>query len=129
MSVECICLTIRSKREAQPTQQEVVDQFGKMRQEVNSIAQKINELQMEQNEHQYFTSNFIVSNRLRLVEATLKGVDPSRRCFRSVGGVLVERTVKEVLPAIAGNKEQVKLSHDLLIIKDNSADWSVRRTV
>jgi hypothetical protein len=44
---------------------------------------------------------------IRLVESTLKGVDPSRRCFRNVGGVLVERTVKEVLPAISSNKEQV----------------------
>ena len=43
-----------------------------------------------------------------LVIDTLKEVDPSRKCFRLVGGVLVERTVKEVLPALETNKEQVK---------------------
>ncbi|KAL0189716.1 hypothetical protein M9458_016815, partial [Cirrhinus mrigala] len=42
-----------------------------------------------------------------LVIDTLKEVDPSRKCFRLVGGVLVERTVKEVLPALENNKEQI----------------------
>lgn len=42
-----------------------------------------------------------------LVVDTLKEVDPSRKCFRLIGGVLVERTVKEVLPALENNKEQV----------------------
>lgn len=43
-----------------------------------------------------------------LVIDTLKEVDPSRKCYRLVGGVLVERTVKEVLPALENNKEQVQ---------------------
>lgn len=42
-----------------------------------------------------------------LVIDTLKGVDEARKCYRMVGGVLVERTVKEVLPALENNKEQV----------------------
>lgn len=42
-----------------------------------------------------------------LVIDTLKEVDETRKCFRMVGGVLVERTVKEVLPALENNKEQV----------------------
>ena len=46
-----------------------------------------------------------------LVIETLKDVDASRKCFRLVGGVLVERTVKEVLPALESNKEQVGLIH------------------
>lgn len=43
----------------------------------------------------------------RLVIETLKEVDENRRCFRLVGGVLVERTVKDVLPALVNNKDQV----------------------
>lgn len=39
---------------------------------------------------------------------TLKEVDETRRCYRMVGGVLVERTVKEVLPALESNKEQIQ---------------------
>ena len=38
---------------------------------------------------------------------TLKKYDLERRCFRSVGGVLVERKVKDVLPALQINTEQV----------------------
>ncbi|NWH78604.1 PFD2 protein, partial [Piaya cayana] len=33
--------------------------------------------------------------------------DPTRKCFRMVGGVLVEHTVKEVLPALESNREQI----------------------
>ena len=50
--------------------------------------------------------NLTVSS-CRLVIDVLKGVEGDRRCFRLVGGVLVERTVKEVLPALEYNNEQV----------------------
>lgn len=43
----------------------------------------------------------------RLVIETLKEVDGERKCCRLVGGILVERTVQEVLPALEHNKEQV----------------------
>lgn len=59
------------------------------------MASKAAEFEMEINEHS-------------LVIDTLKEVDPSRKCFRLMGGVLVERTVKEVLPALENNKEQVQ---------------------
>ena len=45
----------------------------------------------------------------RLVIETLRDVDDERRCFRLVGGVLVERTVKDVLPALVNNKDQVSV--------------------
>lgn len=47
---------------------------------------------------------------------TLKDVAPERKCFRMVGGVLVERTVKDVLPALVNNKEQVKMFFHLVLI-------------
>ena len=43
-----------------------------------------------------------------IVMDALKKVDPGRKCFRMIGGVLVERTVKEVLPALQFNSEQVQ---------------------
>ncbi|CAL1591332.1 unnamed protein product [Knipowitschia caucasica] len=76
------------------TAEQVVGTFQRMRQEQRSMASKAAELEMEINEH-------------TLVIDTLKDVDPSRKCFRLVGGVLVERTVKEVLPALESNKEQI----------------------
>ena len=49
-----------------------------------------------------YTNNFF-----RLVVEKLKEVDGERKCFRLVGGILVERTVSEVLPALVSNKEKV----------------------
>eukprot|EP01027_Heterolobosea_sp_BB2_P009155 GEZU01013538.1.p1 GENE.GEZU01013538.1~~GEZU01013538.1.p1 ORF type:complete len:118 (+),score=29.03 GEZU01013538.1:331-684(+) len=43
----------------------------------------------------------------RLVVGTLQKLEPERRCFRLVGGVLVERTVAEVLPAVQKNLEGI----------------------
>ena len=48
---------------------------------------------------------------LRLVLSTLDEAlakEPDRKCFRLVGGVLVERTVKDVVPALQTNKEGVR---------------------
>jgi len=45
---------------------------------------------------------------VRLVIEALKEVDGDRKCFRMVGGVLVERTVRDVLPAMLNNYEQVE---------------------
>ncbi|KAJ4949305.1 hypothetical protein JOQ06_020821 [Pogonophryne albipinna] len=77
-----------------PSAEQVVATFQKMRQEQRSMASKSADFEMDINEHS-------------LVIETLKEVDPSRKCFRLVGGVLVERTVKEVLPALESNKEQI----------------------
>jgi len=54
-------------------------------------------------------SNWNLYYENRLVIETLKEVEKERKCFRMIGGVLVERTVGEVLPALEANKEQVKL--------------------
>ncbi|KAM9114544.1 prefoldin subunit 2 isoform 2-T2 [Pangshura tecta] len=73
---------------------EVVAGFNRLRQEQRGLASKAAELELELNEHS-------------LVIDTLRDVDPTRKCYRMVGGVLVERTVKEVLPALESNKEQI----------------------
>jgi hypothetical protein len=50
---------------------------------------------MERNEH-------------TLVLNAIQPLDASRKCFRLIGGVLVERTVGEVLPAVTRNKEGIE---------------------
>lgn len=46
--------------------------------------------------------------RTRLVLDTLTPLDGERKCFRMINGVLVERTVKDVLPALQTNAEGLK---------------------
>lgn len=41
---------------------------------------------------------------------TLKTVDENRKCFRLIGDVLCERTVKEVLPQLIENKAYLEKS-------------------
>lgn len=43
----------------------------------------------------------------RVVLESLGEVSDDRRCFRMVGGVLVERTVAEVVPALSNNRDKV----------------------
>ncbi|XP_032116830.1 prefoldin subunit 2 isoform X1 [Sapajus apella] len=76
-------------------ERKVIAGFNRLRQEQRGLASKAAELEMELNEHS-------------LVIDTLKEVDETRKCYRMVGGVLVERTVKEVLPALENNKEQIQ---------------------
>merc|ERR1712226_1246630 len=81
-------------KNATPSNEEIVQGFQRLRAEQRQLANKLSELEMDLNEH-------------KLVIETLTGVDGDRRCFRMVGEVLVERTVKEVLPALQTNHEQL----------------------
>uniref|UniRef100_A0A131XF87 Putative molecular chaperone prefoldin subunit 2 n=1 Tax=Hyalomma excavatum TaxID=257692 RepID=A0A131XF87_9ACAR len=87
------------KRQAQ--EQSVVDGFHLLRQEQRALTAKLVELEMELNEH-------------NLVAEALQKVDGDRRCYRMVGGVLVERTVKDILPAVERNRENISKSVELL---------------
>mmetsp|Transcript_37641 Transcript_37641/g.45400 ORF Transcript_37641/g.45400 Transcript_37641/m.45400 type:complete len:137 (-) Transcript_37641:421-831(-) len=72
--------------------QAVLQHFQGMRQELSQIWAKIGELDMERSEHS-------------LVIKAIEPLDKDRKCFRLIGGVLVERTVGEVLPAVARNRD------------------------
>ncbi|CAK9318637.1 unnamed protein product [Citrullus colocynthis] len=81
-----------SERKEPVNEQMVANMYGALRSELNQIYSKITELEMEVSEHS-------------LVISAIEPLDPSRRCYRMIGGVLVERTIKEVLPAVQRNKE------------------------
>ncbi|OAY69118.1 probable prefoldin subunit 2 [Ananas comosus] len=73
-------------------EQAIANMYAAMRSEINQLYSKITELEMEVSEH-------------ALVIGAIQPLDPSRRCYRMVGGVLVERTIREVLPAVQRNRE------------------------
>mmetsp|Transcript_26003 Transcript_26003/g.59825 ORF Transcript_26003/g.59825 Transcript_26003/m.59825 type:complete len:156 (-) Transcript_26003:286-753(-) len=77
--------------------QEAIRRYNEIMQESPKLVQKITELEMDRNEH-------------KLVEETLQPLDPSRRAYRLVGEVLVERTVEEVLPSVASNRKNLEES-------------------
>ena len=79
---------------AQANAEAVIAGLNVLRNEQRSLASKLAELQMDLNEH-------------KLVIDTIVGVDTERRCFRLVGGVLVERKVSEVSPALQNNKDKI----------------------
>jgi hypothetical protein len=67
-------------------------------------------------------------------------LEPARKCFRLVGGVLVERTVAEVHPAVTSNKEKIKSVIEslryhfpsaffLLVSRLQSGAWFVHSTM
>ncbi|SOV05474.1 related to GIM4 - Gim complex component (prefoldin subunit 2) [Ustilago sp. UG-2017a] len=82
----------------QLTEQEAAQVYQSRRSELQGIASKIGELEGEADEHKLVIDT--------LSEASKN--DPDRKCFRLIGGVLVERTVKEVLPALQTNLEGLK---------------------
>ncbi|KIS66703.1 tubulin-binding prefolding complex subunit GIM4 [Mycosarcoma maydis] len=82
----------------QLSEQEAAQLYQSRRSELQGIASKIGELEGEADEHKLVIDT--------LTEASK--ADPDRKCFRLIGGVLVERTVKEVLPALQTNLEGLK---------------------
>lgn len=72
----------------------ILNQYKGMVAECQQMANKIGELTLEKDEH-------------KLVIEQLTKLEPERKAYRLVGGVLVERTVGEVLPPIQQNYEGV----------------------
>ncbi len=76
----------------------LLDQLQGMRNECNAIAQRISSIEQERDDHD-------------MVQAILGDFPGARRCYRSVGGILMERTVADVVPEI--RSEWGKLSKAL----------------
>lgn len=67
----------------------------------------------------------------RLVLETLGPLPKDRKCFRMINGVLVERTVKDVIPALETNADGLKKVLDDLVKsyklkQDELETWKVR---
>ncbi|KAJ5920381.1 hypothetical protein N7516_011239, partial [Penicillium verrucosum] len=76
-------------------QQELQHQYTNFKNTLQQLAQKIGDIEQEAEEH-------------KLVIETLDPLAADRKCFRMVNGVLVERTVKDVLPTLKTNSDGLK---------------------
>ncbi|KAF8351654.1 Prefoldin beta-like protein [Amanita rubescens] len=91
--------TSKSKsKEPTLTDQDIEQNFVRIQNELQTLAGKIGELEQEADEHGLVLST--------LNEALAE--DPNRKCFRLVGGILVERTVKDVVPALQTNRDGIR---------------------
>jgi hypothetical protein len=62
------------------------------------------------------SSSPLITHRVaRLVLETLEPLSGDRKCFRMINGVLVERTVKDVVPALQTNADGLKKVLDDLV--------------
>lgn len=77
------------------TEERVVGIVKELRQEQAQLVTRIGELEAELSEH-------------RVVCDAMRKVEPARRCYRLVGGVLVERTAGEVLPAVEQSRDGIE---------------------
>ena len=76
-------------------QEKIIADFQQLRNEQRNLVNNLNTLEMDLKEH-------------KTVIETLNTVDKDRKCFRLIGGVLCERTVKEVLPQLIENKDFIE---------------------
>ncbi|KDQ08901.1 hypothetical protein BOTBODRAFT_59105 [Botryobasidium botryosum FD-172 SS1] len=80
------------------TNQEVQNVYSRYQTDLQTLAQKIGELESEADEHE-----LVLTTLLEALET-----EPDRKCFRLIGGVLVERTVKDVVPSLRTNRDGIK---------------------
>ncbi|KAK2813199.1 hypothetical protein FQN50_000877 [Emmonsiellopsis sp. PD_5] len=83
-------------------QQELQAQYQNYKNTLQQLAQKIGDIEQETEEH-------------KLVIDTLHPLPPTRKCFRMINGVLVERTVQDVIPSLNTNAEGLKQVLDELL--------------
>jgi chaperonin cofactor prefoldin len=72
---------------------------------------------------EYFSHRFYH----RLVLETLEPLSGDRKCFRMINGVLVERTVKDVVPALKTNSEGLKKVLEELVKQYNSKNVELEK--
>jgi prefoldin subunit 2 len=80
---------------------ELQGQYDRFKSTLSQLSQKIGELESEADEH-------------KLVLETLTPLDKGRKCFRMVGGVLVEKTVGEVIPLLETTKSGLEKALETL---------------
>lgn len=76
-------------------QEEIYSQFMNLRNEQRNLVNNLSTLELDLKEH-------------KTVIDTLKTVDENRKCFRLIGGVLAEQTVKDTLPTLIQNRDQLE---------------------
>lgn len=129
-----------------PTEEELIHStFNTLRTEQRQLATKLSEIELDLNEHRlinflcqiiilYFIKNhfFICYS---IVIDTLSKLDGNRKCFRLIGGVLVERNICDVLPTLIKNRGEVSsyiiniiIPHKIFITFKGATNLKIKST-
>ena len=135
-------------------QLELQQQYTNYKNNLQQLAQRIGDIEQDAEEHRYVdrfgleceprrqgassvapsyeSDSRSPADRLlnRLVLETLGPLPPERKCFRMINGVLVERTVKDVTPALQTNSDGLKKVLEELVKQykkqqDDMEKWKV----
>jgi prefoldin subunit 2 len=112
------------------------NQYTNYKNTLQSLAQKVGEIEQEIEEHKsvlfFMDLRFTCTDaqNFRLVTETLQPLPQDRKCFRLTNGILVERTIKDVLPALKTNSDGLKQVLDELVKQyktkqDEMDNWKV----
>ncbi|CAH0388330.1 unnamed protein product [Bemisia tabaci] len=85
----------KSKGKGDLSPEEIINQFQVLRGEQRIIANKLSEARTEIFEY-------------KLVIDTLKDVEGDRKCYHAIGGILCEKTVKDVLPKLVDTSSKLE---------------------
>ena len=110
-----------SPRQPKVSEHEVIERYKQMRRECQQLATKVSELELESNEHQ-------------LVIDTLTPIEPERRAFHLVNGVLIQKSAGVVLPEVASRKASIEalieqLKGFLATKEKDSKEWKEKYNI
>ncbi|GHJ84289.1 hypothetical protein NliqN6_0691 [Naganishia liquefaciens] len=94
-----------AKSEPVPAPADIQAQYNRFKNELQAIASKIGELENDIEEHELVLSTL----------TPLMKTDPTRKCFRLIGGILVERTVTDAEPELRINTEGIQSTLEILV--------------
>ncbi|RPB27210.1 Prefoldin beta-like protein [Terfezia boudieri ATCC MYA-4762] len=102
-------------------QQELQLQYSNYKNSLQQLASKIGDIEQETEEH-------------KLVLDTLAPISKDRKCFRLINGVLVERTVCDVVPALESTAEGLKkvlegLVKDYKKKQEEMEEWKTKNNI
>lgn len=107
---------------SQPPNTELLQQqYNTYQQTIAEIQSKLNELKNDEDEH-------------KIVLETLKKTPVERRCFRMVGGALIEKDVETTIPVLDIKLENItktinQLSQELKEIIEEFEKWKVEKHI
>lgn len=110
-----------NKKSAPKVNPELQQQYNTFKSKISQLSTKIGELEGEAEEH-------------KLVLESLRPMDKDRKCFRMIGGALVEKTVGEVIPMLETNESGLRsvletLAKDYQKTNEEMTNWQKKNKV